>query len=333
LLRYAAQTKGKIDPMKKIPPAVLVALVMALGTSRAFANQLRVAVLPMSGVNIHPGYLEAARDIFKDHLMGTGQFYVIGVPGHPPDHELTPDEALERGRAAQADLVVTGHIIHLAGTARVRITALRTSDGSIAYSDGMTTAGGPDDLDPVMKRLAVGFATGKPVSQTGEIDSVTQREADPYLKQTATRVFGVRVGAIVPLDRPEGEVTTGTGLGIFWLYDAREFMGEIWGDFYVASAERFSIFDFGIGGYYPFTRKNITPYAGGGAAWSASQLGGAGANGVRLNGAFGLLIGRLWSVQVRGEVGYFVNLFGERSYISNNKTYSHGPLFTLGLGL
>jgi hypothetical protein len=329
--------------MKNLP-AALVALLLSLGASQARADQPRVAVLPMSGVNIHPGYLEAARDIFRDHLMGTGRFYVIGIPGHPPDHELTPEEALERGRAVQAELVVMGHIVHLSGTARVRVTALRTSDGSIAHTDSMTTAGGPDDLDPVLKRLAIGLATGKPVGQTGEIDTVTQKEADPYLKQTATHVFGLRLGAVVPLSRPQGDVTVGTGLGLFWLYDAREFMAEIFGDFYTSSAGSLSIFDLGIGGYYPFLRKNITPYVGGGAAWSASSLGGIGASGVRLNGSFGMLIGRLWSVQCRGELGYFVNLFGERSYddryqvpagttVPAQKTaYSHGPMFTLGLG-
>jgi hypothetical protein len=322
--------------MFKLRAALPVVLLLAGSAAQAQTpgpSQQRVAVLPMSGVNIHPGYLEAARDIFKDHLMGTGRFYVIGVPGQPPDHELTPEEVVERGRAAHADLVVTAHLVHLAGTSRVRITALRTSDGSTAHTDSMTTAGGPDDLDPVLKRLALGLASGKPVSQTGEIDTVTQKEADPYLKQMATKVFGLRLAAAVPFGRPVGKTATATGLGLFWLYDAREFMAEIFGDFFVSSAEKTSIFDFGIGGYYPFSRRNITPYVGTGAAWSVTSLGGAGANGVRLHGAMGMLIGRMWSVQARGEIGYFVNLFGEKNLEGTHTGYSHGPMLTLGLGL
>jgi hypothetical protein len=330
--------------MTKLRAAVAAASLAALSSPAAHAAGQRVAVLPMSGVNIHPGYLEAARDIFKDHLMGTGAFYVIGVPGHPPDHELTPDEALGMARALQADLVATMHIVHLSGTARVRLTVLRASDGSIAYTDGMTTAGGPDDLDPVMKRLAIGFATGKPVGQTGEIDTVTQKEADPYLKQTATRVFGLRLAAAVPFGRSSGDTTTATGLGLFWLYDAREFMAEIWGDFFTSSADRASMFDIGIAGYYPFSKKNVTPYLGAGAAWSASNFGGNGASGLRLNPTFGILMGRLWSVQIRGEVGYFFNLYGEKSELPSSPGvplatsapqthYGHGPMLTVGLGI
>jgi hypothetical protein len=319
--------------------ASLSLAALAVPSAAHAAGQQRVAVLPMSGVNIHPGYLDAARDLLKDHLMETGRFYVISIPGHA-DHEYMPDEALTLGRTAQADLIVTTHIIHLAGTARLRLTALR-SDGSMAYTDGVTTAGGPDDLDPVMKRLAVAFAAGKPVAQTAEIDSVTQKEADPYLKQTATRVFGVRLAAAVPFGRSAGDTTTATGFGLFWLYDARDFMAEIWGDFFTSSAESASSFNLGIGGYYPFSKKNVTPYVGAGAAWSHSNFGGQGASGLRLNPAFGVLMGRLWSVQVRGEVGYFFNLYGERSTaaftgstVSATQThYGHGPMLTLGLGI
>jgi hypothetical protein len=321
--------------------AGLLTASLLLVASSARAAQPRVAILPMSGVNIHAGYLQAARDIFKDHLLGTGRFYVMSVPGAPRDQEYTPDEAIALGKTVQAELVVTTHIVHLSGTARVRMIAFRT-DGSIAYTDGVSTAGGPDDLDPTLKRLAIGFATGKPVSQTGEIDSVTQKEADPYLKQTATKVFGLRLAAAVPFGRAAGETSGATGLGLFWLYDARDFMAELWGDFFTSSGgDSTHSFNIGMGGYYPFSRRNVTPYAGAGAAWSSATFGGEGASGLRLHGAFGALVGRLWSVQMRAELGYFFNLFGEKALSTNTagtvavtKTaYGHGPMLTLGLGI
>lgn len=318
--------------MMNLRSAFLAASILCAAGS-AQAAQPRIAVLPMSGVNIHPGYLDAARDILKDHLMSTGRFYVIGMPGRPPEQEYSTAQAQELGRSVQAEMAVTTHIVNLAGTARVRLTVWRVTDGSIAHSDSMSTAGGPDDLDPVLKRLAVGFASGKPTSQTGEIDSVTQKESDPYLKQTATRVFGLRLGGLVPVNRPSGDPTTATGLGLFWLYDARDFMAEVWGDFYRGSAEDVTMFNIGIGGYYPFTRKNVTPYVGMAAAWSASDLGdGGGASGMRLNGAFGVLVGRLWTVQARAELGYFTNLFGEKNRLGDKTRYGHGPMLTLGLG-
>jgi hypothetical protein len=308
------------------------ALVILLVSSPASAAGEKLALLPVSGVNIHPGYLDAARDLLKDHLMGTGRFAVVSVPGQPADHEYTAQEAVDLARPAQAEVVLVAHIVHLSGTSRVRVTVFRSSDSSIVHSDSMVTSGGPDDLDPVLHRLAVAFATGKPVTQTSDIETVTQKEADPYLKQTATRVFGLRLGAVVPFNRPVGDAATATGLGLFWLYDAREFMAEIWVDFYRGSSQDITTFDVGIGGYYPFTRANVTPYVGGGAAWSANSQGSESASGLRMNTALGMLVGRLWTVQFRAEVGYFLNTFSERGPLGGPAHYSHGPMLTLGLG-
>ena len=314
-------------------PAVTAVL---LSSSGALAAR-RVAVLPVSGVNIHVGYLEAAHDILRDHLMSTRQFDVVNVPGAPPAQELSPQEAVALGRPSQAELVVVTHIVRLAGKSRVRVTAFRTADASLAHTDSMMTAGGPDDLDPVLKRLAVALATGKPVATTGEIDSVTQDESDPYLKQTATKTFGVRLGAMIPVNGP-GEVATATGIGLFWLYDAREFMGEVWGDFTHSSSRSVTTLNLGIAGYYPFTRRNVTPYIGGGGAWSSVDGSGSG-SGMRLHAAGGVLIGRLWTVQARAELGYFFNLFktsntlpNDSGLVATTSSYGHGPMLTVGLG-
>jgi hypothetical protein len=53
----------------------------------------------------------------------------------------------------------------------------------------------------------------------------------------------------------------------------------------------------------------------------------------------GVLLGRLSSVQLRGEVGYFVDLFGEQekydyatATLPSGKHYSHGFLLNVGIG-
>jgi hypothetical protein len=310
----------------------IVALFVLLLSPAASAATTKLAVLPVSGVNIHQGYLEAARDLLKDHLMSTDRFAVVTVSGQALDHEYTPQEAVDLGRPSGAELVLVTRIVHLSGTSRVRLTAFRSSDSFMVHSDSMVTSGGPDDLDPVLHRLAVAFATGKPVAQTSDIASVTQHEADPYIKQTATRVFGLRLGALIPFNRPVGDPATATGLGLFWLYDARDFMAEAWVDFYRGSSQDITAFDVGIGGYYPFTRRNVTPYVGAGAAWSAFSQGTASASGLRLNTAAGVLVGRLWTVQFRAELGYFFNTFSERAVEGGEEHFSHGPMLTLGLG-
>lgn len=315
--------------------AAFLGASLAAGPARAAE---KLALLPVTGTNIHPGYLEAATDILKDHLLSTGKFLVVTVAGQPGAAEANLDQALAKGREAGAALVVTTHLARLSGTGRLRLTAYRVSTGSVTHSDSLGIAGGPDDLDPALKRLAAGLATGKPVAQTGEIDSVTQREADPYLKQTATKTVGLRLGTLFAFNRPPTS-DTGTlpGIGVFWMYDARSFIADIGLDLF--SADDGTAFSVGIGGYFPFSRENFTPYVGAGVAYAfVNEFGGQGGRGLRLAPTAGVLFGRLSTVQIRGEVGYFINTFGEREEpsasgaIPSDRRYAHGPQILIGIG-
>jgi hypothetical protein len=293
----------------------------------------KLAIAPISGSNVHPAYLEAARDILKDHLLGTGRFNVINLPGESGPTEITPEQALIQAREAGANLVVVTHLARLSGVGRVRMTAYRVPSGAMFLTDGIAIAGGPDDLDPALKRLAVSLATGKPAGKNADIESVTQKQSDQLIKETATKIFGVRVGAMFPFNRPANkDASAMPGLGLFWLYDARSFLGEISLDLH--SGDSATSFDIGIGGYYPFSKENFTTYLGGSAAYAFGDLG----HGIRIQPSFGFLFGRISTVQFRGEVGYFFNTFGERETDPNtyqtigDAHFSHGPQFSVGLG-
>jgi hypothetical protein len=345
----------------KITPSVLLAVALSLAGSAVASAQVpgplqKVALLPMSGTNVHPGYLDAGRDIMKDHLLATGRFQVITVPGESGNQEVPVEQALALGRQAGAELALVTHLTRLGGTGRVRLIAYRIGDGAVSHADSIAFSGGPDDLDPALRRLAMGLATGKRAEQTAEIDSVTQKDADPFLKQEATRSFGLRLGALVPLSRPADlDPKAYPGIGIFWMYDARSFIGEVAVDLNLGNdadseaneSRGGGSFSIGIGGYYPFSRGNLTPYVGGAVAYAFSnQFGGGGGNGIRLTPTFGVLFGRLSTVQFRGEIGYFINTFGERAYASvyspnqsqattpdsSSSRVAHGPTMGIGIG-
>jgi hypothetical protein len=302
----------------------------------------KVALLPVTGTNVHPGYLDAARDIMKDHLLQTGRYNVISVAGESGSVEASADQAVARGREAGAALAVVVHLARLSGTGRVRLIAYRVPGGELAHSDSIAIAGGPDDLDPALKRLAVGMATGKQAGQTADIESVTQKDADPYLKQTATKMFGLRLDALMAFNRPVEGMATLPGVGVFWMYDARSFLGEIALDLLLSDGDSGG-FSVGLGGYYPFSRQNFTPYVGTAMSYAfVNNFGGGGGRGIRLTPVFGVLFGRLSTVQFRGELGYFVNTFGERAQAVptqggepvpvGERRYAHGPQLTIGLG-
>src|SRR5512133_3974126 len=143
---------------------------------------LAVAAVTSTGANVHAGHLAAATDVLRAHLERTGR-YEVGVAVAPagPAAEPTPAQAAEVARSASAALAVTLRIARLGANASVRLAAYRP-DGSAAHVDEIGAAS-PDDLDAAVARLARALAEGRSARALAEIDTVTARESDPFLRR------------------------------------------------------------------------------------------------------------------------------------------------------
>ena len=293
-----------------------------------------VVLLPATGANVSEATLAAATDVLRVHLEQTGRFLVL--LGGEPGREATPAEAAAVARASGAQLALALRVARLAQNASVRLAAYRT-DGAVVHLDQLG-AGEPDDLDPVLKRLAVGLATGSPARQLAEIDTVTAREVQPLHRVPAEMMFGLRLGAVSPASRVGSRPAHAlTGGGVFWLYDARTFIADVSLTFHSSDVDPNTTPDvvtsLGIGAYYPLTRTDLSPYLGGGLDYTWSRYGGEGASGLTGRAAAGLILGRTSRVVVRGEAGWFVNLYAERAQAGGAAMAVNGPYAWVGLAM
>lgn len=309
---------------------LLLAVLALLAVPAAPRAADVVALLPATGSNVHEGHLAAATDVLRGHLERTGRFLVTLVPSPvPAGQEASAIQAGEAARGAGAAIAVSLRVARLGANASVRLGAYRP-DGTAAHLDELS-ASGPDDLDPVLRRLALGLAEGRPARLLAEIDSVTEKESDPYLKYVATNVFGLRLGSAFLMNRaaPAGTTHSAAGGGIFWLYDARSFLADLSFDLHGGDDDRLA--SVGIGLYRPLSTANFSPYVGGGVAYQWVSTGGDGASGLALRAAGGAVFGRLSTVQIRMELGYSVGLFTEEVGGLDGRI-PHGPVLSVGLG-
>ena len=314
-------------PMRRL--LCLAFTVLGLATASAAHAADRIALLPVAGVNIHEGYAAAAQSLTRDALQGNG-FEVVAIPGAGGTQEATPQVAMGLAQSNGARFAIVMQVTRLSSLAKVKLAAYDAATGQMVYVASLS-AGTPDDLDKVITRLVAGFATGKPPTETAEIDTVTQQEADPYLKQKATQVFGVRMSVVAPLNRPDGSDEGGLpGLGIFWLYDVRAFLADVSLDFH--SKENEGDFTVALGAYYPFSRSNTTLYLGGGIRYGAADYGNESQSGIGGFGGAGVLFGRLSTVQLRGEVMYFQNLFSSTNNEGSDGVHTGGIMASAGIG-
>ncbi|HVY41303.1 MAG TPA: hypothetical protein VHM31_25380 [Polyangia bacterium] len=312
-----------------------------------------VAVLPVTGDNVAPEILSAADDILRDHLQKAGVYAVIEAPRTPPAApapgvapmpvpEPAPAVAAQIGASLGAELAIVVRLTHFGNSARLRLTAYATGAAQVVYWDSILINGGPDELDVAIQRLVNGMKTGKPVRDSAELETVTDKETQALNRREANRSFGLRLTTLLPFNAQDGKFEALTGGGLFWLYDARSWMADVAVDIGGGASGRFFA-DAALGAYYPLLREDFTPYVGGQIRWAEMSLGGSGASGLTLQPTIGILLGRLSSVQIRVEGGYFFNTYGETgsSYYDSasgtyttpsDKHYGHGFVFSAGIG-
>ncbi len=288
-----------------------------------------VALLPASGINVAEPTLAAAQEVLRGHLERARRFTLRQVPGAASLAEPTPREAADQGKMEGAEVALVLRMAQLGSTLRVKLVAYRTGDAARIFWDELAAAG-PNDLDPVLQRLAQSFAGSGTARANAEIDTVTEKEAEPLRKLAATRSFGLRLGSAGGLGRAPGTTAAAmTGAGVFWLYDARELLADLSFDLFAGSGDY--LVALGLGAYWPVLRTNVTPYLGAGLRFTWSKFGGEGAHGLTPHAAVGLLVGRLWSLQLRAEVDYFVNAYTED--VAGGAAYhAHGVAGQIGIG-
>ena len=314
-----------------------LASILAWSSAAVAAGRV-VAVLPPTGDNVAPAILSASAELLKDHLQRTGAYTVVAAAGSPTGQEPTGVEAAEQARALGAEQAIVLRVTHFGTSARIRLTAYSAANGQTIYWDSTVISGGPDELDSIIQRLVHAMRIGKPVRESAEIDTVSDKEMQTLNRRTANKSFGVHLFTLLPFNTVGGSFSAVPGGGIFWLYDARSWMADIALD--IGGHNGRAYYAAAIGGYYPLLREDFTPYFGGVVRWAYMDLGGAGAGGITFQPTAGILLGRLSSVQLRAEAGYFVNSFAERSDTtavvgdptSTSGRYSHGINFTVGLG-
>ncbi len=305
---------------------LFTSLILAIATPSIAHAKPVIAVAPVSGINVHQGYLDASGDVFAGHLRATGAYQALVIPGEGGRHELSAAAAKALGNSINASAVAVLHVTRLGSAATIRLS-IYEANGALSHTDQLKALT-PDDMDKVLARLAKGVATGEPAKHNADIETVTEQEGRPLARMAVNSTWGIKIGMLVPA-KSVGSVDALPGIGVYWLYDARSFLAEV--DVGFHNGQNASDIYLGIGGFVPLSRGNVTPYLGGNLRWIAAEYGGSGGSGLQLAGGGGVLLGRLSTVQFRADLQYFLNTFRERSYKNDDETMAHGLSFNLGI--
>jgi hypothetical protein len=285
------------------------------------ARAERLLVLTPSGAGVAAGILEKGAERLGERLERVGfEVQLVGGPVRP--QPPTDAEAGQAAQAQQAQAAVLLHIERSGWGTQVRLRVLNAGAGILRHQDSVTLAltEEPSALEPVFEGMAerlaatggavaaVAAAAGAPASIVAPSPPRVPRRLSPFASP--------RLGALGPVTNADGSeeglalfgISVGVGTDLW----KAELIAETSGP----SDEPRGFRSAGLGGLlFPFDHSSFSIYGTTSLRWSFTQLGGAGADGLVIQPGVGALIptGSSGRFAFRVELGYFVNLFRERT--------------------
>ncbi len=219
-------------------------------------------------MNMHHEYQYSASKLFKTYIENYHN-YVVVLPEmkdsvYPRE---THQEINQKAKTLGTDFFMTGDINVMGTTAIVSVTLYETETGTRVWQD-MLKASSPDDLDPVILRLAKAVGTDSKASARGDIYSVSGYESEQLNKISAQYNWGIFIGGMYNFYTGI-ENNFSAGFGITFSYDIRNVILNLNGDLFFGDITHY---DFNLTTLVPLSENPVTPFVGAGLGYGGSGI-------------------------------------------------------------
>lgn len=238
------------------------AITMLVLTAPFLFGQERIAILPFRSVGVEAASVETAQLLLRQEVQKTGRYRPVS------DNQIRQaldsavcvdlDCAIETGRQVEADKVVFGSLNKLGEKIILEYTLADVASEKVLVSDNMTALY-LEELDQVIKRVAISIATQTPVEKTAEVGLITDQESRKPASRKAQSSFGIAFGYLYPEHGYDGEQR-------IFVLDFRTFheMKHFAVSGLLGIRKGFAL---EIGLLYLFSARDFSPYLGGGVGY------------------------------------------------------------------
>lgn len=217
----------------------------------------KLVVVPFNSIGIEPAYVQTAESILRMELKRISAYDIIS---ERRTREVMEEDycndiecAVEIGNALKADQILLCNLNALGEKIIVQYDLLELSSGQRIVAD-QTTAINVEDLEAVMKRVAVSILTKQSFNKNVEVGSVVGKESVESLRRAARYNFGIGFGYLFPSYGYDDDKRSFT-LNAYLDYEVPDFAVGL-----MAGAR--NGFAINLYGNYLFTKTDVCPYLG-----------------------------------------------------------------------
>lgn len=217
----------------------------------------KLVIVPLNSIGIEPAYVQTAESILRMEINRISTLDIISERRTrevmEEDYCDDPECAMEIGTALNADQVLLCNLNALGEKIIVQYSLLELPSGRRLVTD-QTTALNVEDLEAVMKRVAVSVVTKQSFNKNVEVGSVVGKESVESLRRAARYNFGIGFGYLFPSHGYDNDNRSFT-INAYLDYEVPDYAVGLM----VGARNGFAI---NLYGNYLFTKTDVCPYLG-----------------------------------------------------------------------
>ncbi len=254
--------------MKNLISFLLVLSIFASAYAQETISK-KIVLLPLISSGIEYNSVKTAESILRMELSNEDNLTVVSEKKTLAalDNDDCEDEDCAKliGEQLSADEVLICKLNPLGEKLIVQYQLVETSTGKNILSE-QATAMDVEDLDAVMKRVAISVANKTPFNTNQEVGNIVKKESIESLRQKARYNFGVGFGYLFPSDGYDEDNKKSFTINAYFDYE----IDDVAAGLMIGARKGFAI---NLYGNYLFSRTNVCPYLGGslGFHWVAHE--------------------------------------------------------------
>ena len=247
----------------------LIAVSIFTSVNAQDTTSNKIAVLPFISNGIDLASVQTAESILRMELSNASTMAVISEKKtlEALGNEDCSDEdcAKEVGEKLNAKQVLLCKLSPLGEKIIVQYILVETATGKSLLSEQATSVS-VEDLDAVMKRVAISVAKQNSFNANPEVGNIVGQESIESLRQKARYNFGVGFGYLFPSDGYDNDNKKSFTINAYFDYE----INDVAAGLMIGARKGFAI---NLYGNYLFSRTNVCPYLGGslGFHWVAHE--------------------------------------------------------------
>lgn len=282
----------------------------------------KLVIVPINSIGIEPVYVQTAESILRMEINRISSYDIVSERRirEVMEEDFCDDAecAVEIGNALKADQVLLCNLNALGEKIIVQYSLIELPAGRRLVTD-QTTALNVEDLEAVMKRVAVSVVTKQSFNKNVEVGSVVGKESVESLRRAARYNFGIGFGYLFPSYGYDNDKRSFT-INAYLDYEVPDYAVGLM----IGARNGFAI---NLYGNYLFTKTDVCPYLGAslGFHWVAHKdffLDDKEGDGIGLGFVGGIRLFHTYTFQlfIQGEYIMTFNDFNDKAFV-----------FTLGI--